>query len=137
MPDPASPLQVPSVLIIDDNIDAADSLARFLRIGAGFDVRVAYDGHSGFKSAVQQPPDVIVCDIGLPKLDGMQVARDLIAHLPVKPLLIGVTGYGGTYAETQAREAGFDFYLVKPADPFVIEKLIKCCDPSPPAALGK
>src|SRR6476469_7781426 len=73
-----------SVLVIDDNMDAADSLARFLRIGAGFDVRVAYDGQSGVKSAVQQPPDAVVCDIGLPRLDGKQVAKELIAQLPMK-----------------------------------------------------
>ena len=133
MTTPADP--VVSVLVIDDNKDTADSLARFLRLSAAFDVRVAYDGQTGLKSAVQKPPDVVVLDIGLPKLDGIKVARDLLGQLPVKPLLIAVTGYGGTYPESQAREAGFDFYLVKPADPLVVEKLIRCRDQSPRPSL--
>ena len=70
------------VLIIEDNVDAADTLARNLYRRAGFDVRVAYDGMAGLKSAVEQPPDAVVCDIGLPKIDGFQLARDLIAALP-------------------------------------------------------
>jgi CheY-like chemotaxis protein len=90
----ADPTPVVSVLVIDDNMDAADSLARYLRVGGGFDVRVAYDGQTGLRSPVQQPPDAIVCDIGLPKLDGLQFARELVASLPRKPLLIAVTGYG-------------------------------------------
>ena len=128
MADPSTSGPRASVLVIDDNMDAADSMARFLRIAAGFDVRVAYDGQTALKSAMQQPPDAIVCDIGLPKFDGMQFARELVAQLPVKPLLIAVTGYGGTFAEAQVREAGYDFYLVKPTDPFVIERLIQSHD---------
>jgi len=117
-----------SVLVIEDNMDSADSLARFLRLAAEFDVRVAYEGKTGVKAAVADPPDAVVCDIGLPKLDGFDVARDLIAALPVKPLLIGVTGYGDRDTEAKARAAGFDFFLAKPADPFVIERLIRCRD---------
>jgi len=120
----ADPNPRASVLIIDDNVDAADSLAKFLRVGIGADVRVAHDGEIGLKSAVQRPPDVIVCDIGLPRLDGLQFARQLASLLPEKPLLIAVTGYGGTYVESLARDAGFDHYFVKPADPAVIERLI-------------
>jgi CheY-like chemotaxis protein len=131
MADPA-PLSPPaSVLVIDDNTDSADSIARFLRIAAGFDVRVAYDGPTGLKMAVAQVPDAIVCDIGMPKLTGLQLARELVAQLPVKPLLIAFTGYGGQHPEAQARAAGFDYYLVKPADPFVIESLILLRDHRP------
>jgi CheY-like chemotaxis protein len=117
-----------SVLVVEDNIDSADSMARFLRLGAGFEVRVAYDGLAGLRTAVAHLPDAIVCDIGLPKLDGIELAKRLVAELPKKPLLIAITGYG-TLAEQQAREAGFDHYLVKPADPFVIEQLIRSRDP--------
>jgi len=115
-----------SVLVIDDNLDAADSMARFLRLGAGFEVNVAYDGQAGLRAAIKQPPDAVVCDIGMPKLDGIQLAKELIAHLPKKPLLIAVTAYPGEYPERQARLAGFDYYLTKPADPFVVERLINC-----------
>jgi CheY-like chemotaxis protein len=126
MADPSSSGSRPSVLVIDDNLDTADSMARFLRLGAGFEVRVAYDGQAGLRSAVKEPPDAIVCDIGMPKLDGIQLARELIAQLSAKPLLIAVTAFPGEYPERQARAAGFDFYLLKPADPFVIERLINC-----------
>jgi two-component system, sensor histidine kinase len=114
-----------SVLLIEDNMDVADSLARFLRIGAGFDVRVAYDGPSGLKAAVAKPPDAVVCDISLPKVNGLELAAELVAHLPAKPILIAVTAFSGEYPEAEARAAGFDYYLTKPADPFVIERLIQ------------
>jgi DNA-binding response OmpR family regulator len=113
------------VLVIEDNQDTADSIARFLRVGCGFDVRTTLDGEKGLKLALADPPDAIVCDIGLPRLNGLKVARELTDTLTTKPLLIAVTAYGGTYPEEMAREAGFDHYLVKPADPFRIEGLIQ------------
>jgi DNA-binding response OmpR family regulator len=116
---------VARVLIVEDNQDTADSMARFLRVGCGFEVRTALDGEKGLKLALADPPDAIVCDIGLPRLNGLQVARELTETLPRKPLLIAVTAYGGTYPEDMAREAGFDHYMVKPADPFEIEGLIQ------------
>ena len=122
MPAPASPSA--SVLVIEDNMDVADSITRFLRVGLGHEVRVAYDGASGLRMATADVPDAVVCDIAMPKLDGLKVAEEL-AKLTPRPLLIAVTGYGGQYPEARARAAGFDFYLVKPADPFVIEALIR------------
>jgi CheY-like chemotaxis protein len=121
-----TPLQsVPaSVLVIENSADVADSIARFLRVGAGHDVRVAYDGPSGIRMAVAELPDAVVCDIAMPRMDGLKVAKEL-SELRPRPLLIAVTGYAGEFPEAQAREAGFDFYLVKPADPFVIETLIQ------------
>jgi DNA-binding response OmpR family regulator len=114
-----------SVLLVEDNMDTADSLARFLRIAAGFDVRVAYDGQAGFRSAVKDPPDAVICDLGLPKVDGLQLAAELVAELDPKPLLIAFTAYTGEYTEAKARAAGFDHYVAKPADPFVLERLIQ------------
>jgi DNA-binding response OmpR family regulator len=120
-----SPTAAPpiSVLVIEDVMDTADSLARFLRVGAGLDVRVAYNGEAGVKLAFADPPAAVVCDIGLPRLNGLKVAGEL-AELKPRPLLIAVTAYGGVYTEDLARAAGFDHYLVKPADPFEIERLI-------------
>ncbi|HKB01040.1 MAG TPA: response regulator [Gemmataceae bacterium] len=114
-----------SVLIVEDNRDAAESLGRFLRLGCGYRVRLAYDGEQGLRSALAEPPDAIVCDINLPKKDGFGVARDLVESLPVKPLLIAVTAFSGDYPLAQAEAAGFDHYLVKPADPFAIEAFIE------------
>jgi len=75
--------------------------------------------------AVNDPLSVVVCDISLPKLDGLQVAEQLICRLGEKPLLIAVTAFSGNYPEASARSAGFDHYLTKPADTFAIEILIR------------
>ena len=123
MSDPSTAIPPISVLVIEDLTDTADSLARFLHLGTGVEVRVAYNGETGVKMAFADPPDVVVCDIGLPRLNGLRVAGEL-AELKPRPLLIAVTAYGGVYTEELARAAGFDHYLVKPADPFEIERLI-------------
>ena len=113
-----------SVLVIDDNMDTADSLARFLRVALGYDVRVAYDGPAGVRMAGEFGPDAVVCDIAMPKLSGLGVAAAL-SQMDPKPLLIAVTAFAAEFPEAAARAAGFDFYLAKPADPFVIDALIQ------------
>jgi DNA-binding response OmpR family regulator len=113
-----------SVLVIEDNIDVADSTARFLRVAAGFAVQVAYDGMSGLRMALADSPVAVVCDISLPRMHGLDVGRQL-ARLSPRPLLIAVTAFDRAYSEDVARAAGFDHYLVKPADPFKIEQLIR------------
>jgi len=114
-----------SVLIIEDNADVADSLARFLRIGCGYEVSTAPDGLKGVRAALQHPPDVAIVDIGLPKKNGILVGEELIESLPDRPLLIAVTGYGDATTRALAEDAGFDHFLIKPADPFAIEELIE------------
>jgi DNA-binding response OmpR family regulator len=123
MAEPSPPL---SVLVIDDHMDAADSTARFLRVAAGFTVAVAYDGDTGLKRAAADPPDAVVCDVSLPRVHGLEVGRRL-SRLNPRPLLIAVTAYDGAYSAELAYAAGFDCYLVKPADPFLIENLIRGC----------
>jgi DNA-binding response OmpR family regulator len=114
-----------SVLIIEDDADTADSLAHFLRLGCGYTVGMARDGLTGIRMAVAGQPDVVVCDIGLPKRNGLLVAEELAESLPHRPLLIAVTGYGEQVSQGLAEAAGFDHYLVKPADPFRIVALIE------------
>ena len=114
-----------SVLIIEDNQDVADSLARFLRIGCGYDVATEIDGVRGVRAARENPPDVLIIDIGLPKKNGILVAEELIESLPDRPLVVAVTGYGDATTRALAEEAGFDHFLTKPADPFAIEALIE------------
>ena len=87
-------------------------------------MRVAYDGLSGIRMAVAEAPEAVVCDLAMPRLDGLTVAREL-AGLTPRPLLIAVTGFSGRVPEAEAKAAGFDFYLAKPADPSVIETLIR------------
>jgi DNA-binding response OmpR family regulator len=112
-----------SVLIVEDQPDVAESLQVFLALAGGHDVSVAADGETGVDMAVTRPPDAVVCDIGLPKKDGFQVARELAARLPSTPLLIAFTGYSGL--EGRAREAGFHHYFVKPADPVRLDALLQ------------
>jgi DNA-binding response OmpR family regulator len=115
-----------SILVIEDLADAADSLARFLRVACGYEVSVASDGARGVRTALATHPDVVVSDIGLPKLNGLDVARALSKDQQgYRPLLIAVTAYGRKYPEEEAVAAGFDHYLVKPADPFQIEFLVE------------
>jgi DNA-binding response OmpR family regulator len=132
-PEPVS--KPASILVIDDNMDTADSLARFLRIAIGHKVRVAYDGPTGIRLAGEIGPDVVICDIAMPKLSGLGVATAL-GNMNPKPLLIAVTAFAGEFPEAKAKEAGFDFYLAKPADPFVIDALIQNRDrrPASPAS---
>jgi two-component system, sensor histidine kinase len=118
-----APTRPVSVLVVEDNMDTADSIARFLRVAAGFDVKVAYDGAAGVKAALADRPAVVVCDISLPRLNGLQVAGQL-SDLKPRPLLVAVTAYDGAYTGELAYAAGFDHYFVKPADPFAIETII-------------
>jgi len=117
--------RIVSVLIVEDDLDTADSLARFLRIGCGYIVDTASDGLKGLRMAVTGQPDVVICDIGLPKRNGLLVAEELAEALARRPLLIAVTGHGDQVSRSLAETAGFDHYLLKPADPFQIEAIIE------------
>jgi len=102
---------------VDDNLDAADTVAMFLRID-GHVVLTARDGQEALSCAAAFAPDVVVLDIGLPLLDGYAVARGL-RQLPQTQhaLLIALTGYGQKGDQLQAQQSGFDRHLIKPADP--------------------
>jgi len=105
------------VLIVEDNRDAADTLADLLRI-FGYEVRVAYDGATGVEAAHLFHPETILCDLGLPGLDGYEVARQLRGDAGTAGIrLIAITGYGAEPDVQRAQEAGFDEHLVKPVDP--------------------
>jgi DNA-binding response OmpR family regulator len=121
----ASPVRTASVLIIEDNLDTAESLARFLRLGCGFRVSIATDGVKGLNAARADRPDVVICDLGLPKRNGLLVGEQILDSVDPRPLLIAVTGYGDPATRDLAARAGFDHYLTKPADPFEIESLIE------------
>lgn len=101
-------------LVVDDNADGAEGLALTLQM-AGHEAQVAYDGPSALILAGQTPPDVVVLDIGLPGLDGYEVARRLRSELGLtQARLIALTGYGQEKDRQCSREAGFDHHLVKP-----------------------
>ncbi|ANH67941.1 response regulator [Mitsuaria sp. 7] len=113
------------VMVVDDNRDAADSMAVFLEL-AGFETTVQLDGPSALDAATSWAPQVVLLDIGLPGLDGYEVARRL-RTLPggTDWLLIALTGYGQQDDRRRAHEAGFDVHLVKPADPDAVVELIQ------------
>ena len=102
------------VLVVDDNVDAAVMLHELLA-GMGHELAVAHDGLAALELATSFRPDVAVLDIGLPVMDGYELARKLREQLgPEKLRLIAVTGYGQDSDRARAREAGFDHHLIKP-----------------------
>ncbi|HEV7915587.1 MAG TPA: response regulator [Albitalea sp.] len=112
------------VLLIDDNIDAAESLAQLLAL-SGHDARTAIDGPQGLRLAAAFQPEVVFCDLGLPGMNGYEVAREL-RSLPfgADMILAALTGYGQPGDREKTARAGFDAHLVKPVDPSVIESFL-------------
>jgi CheY-like chemotaxis protein len=110
------------VLVIEDNVDAAETLAEILEL-SGHRVRLAYDGTIGIQMARELKPEVVLCDIGLPDVNGYEVARTLRAEQSLRSTrLIAVTGYAQYADKQKAVDAGFDAHLTKPPD---LDKLIK------------
>jgi CheY-like chemotaxis protein len=104
-----------TVLIVEDNFDAAESLAEVLAM-EGHRVEVASDGRSGIAKARARPPEVIVCDIGLPDVDGYELARTLRADPALRATrLIALSGYAQPEDRERARAAGFELHFPKPA----------------------
>ena len=112
------------VLVVDDNRDAADSLVMLLELG-GHRVTVAYSAPDALKSAPELKPSVILMDIGLPEVDGCEVARRMRRMPELTGVrLIALTGYGSDEDRRRTREAGFDLHLVKPVDLDDLEKAV-------------
>jgi CheY-like chemotaxis protein len=112
------------VLVVDDNVDAAESIAMILRV-SGYDVRCVYDGRSVLQAAKNYRPDVIVLDIGLPGLSGYDVARQLREETDFRRTpLVAVTGYGQDEDRLRSQEAGFDYHLTKPVDPEALQAFV-------------
>ncbi len=112
------------VLVVEDNRDTADLLATYLR-SKGHTVYVAYDGTAGFHAAVRERPEVIICDIGLPGMDGYELASTLKKAAELQGCkLVAVTGYGEPRDRERGHNAGFQHYIVKPADPEEIARLV-------------
>jgi PAS domain S-box-containing protein len=113
------------ILVVDDNVDAAESLSRLLRMQA-HEVRVEYDGLAALAAAREMNPDVVLLDIGLPKMDGLEVARILRARVDgPRPLLVALTGFGQAKDRASTAAAGFDHHLTKPVDPNLLQSLMQ------------
>jgi CheY-like chemotaxis protein len=113
------------LLLVEDDADTAASFALLLQL-LGHEVQVARDGPEALLQAEDNPPDVVLLDIGLPGMDGWQVARRL--HLIAggrTPLLVAITGYGQEADRERSRQAGIHLHLLKPLDPSELEELLR------------
>ena len=118
------------VLIVDDIPDVADVLKMLLDL-EGFDTQVAYAGPAALKIAREFKPDVVMCDIGLPGMDGHEIARRLRSDPTIVPAtLIALTGWGAESEMRRTRESGFDFHLVKPVDANALMELLSKVEPA-------
>lgn len=121
------------VLVVDDNRDAASSLRALLEL-AGHDVREAHGGQEGLRVAFEFEPDVILLDIGMPGMNGLEVAREIRKQaIGARVRLIAVTGWGQAQDRQLTREAGFDFHLTKPVDHAELAALLSIAFPPVPA----
>jgi signal transduction histidine kinase len=112
------------ILIVDDNEDSALSLALMLQI-MGHDTRTAHDGLAALAAAEEFRPEVVLLDIGLPRLNGYDVCRRLRGSAwGLKMVIIALTGWGQEDDKRRSKEAGFNFHMVKPIDPADLEKLL-------------
>ena len=112
------------ILIIEDNVDAAQTLADLLELN-GHEVQIAYSGTEGVETAAKFQPEIVLCDIGLPGMSGWEVARTLRA-LPATAAsrLIAISGYGALEDRRQSTDAGFEAHLTKPVDVDALEALL-------------
>jgi CheY-like chemotaxis protein len=112
------------VLVIEDNVDAANALRNVLEL-AGHHAEVAYNGPDGVARARASAPDVVFCDIGLPTMDGYEVARTLRAQPELgRVKLVAVSGYGAPEDLARARVAGFDLHVTKPVSIVRLEEVL-------------
>jgi PAS domain S-box-containing protein len=123
-PPVATPLTPRSILIVDDNVDAADSLAMLLRL-SGHQVWTAYGGLAALEAAKSHRPQVVLLDIGLPGMDGYEVAARLRRDsTSVSITLVALTGFGQEDDRRKTHAAGFDYHLVKPVSPGELAQLL-------------
>ncbi len=116
--EPGSPAPSTSrqVLIVDDNVLSAETLALLIGL-SGHEAHVAHSGFAALEAAEAYHPDVVLLDIGLPGMDGYEVARCLRRNQAHRStLIVAVTGYGQDEDRRKSKEAGFDHHLVKPLD---------------------
>jgi CheY-like chemotaxis protein len=119
---PAGPIRI---LIVEDNQDAAESLRDLLEL-YGCTVEAARSGLEALDAARRYLPEVVLCDLGLPGMDGYQVAAALRQDpLTAKARLIAISGYGQEEAQRRSREAGFDLHLTKPIDFDELQRLLE------------
>jgi CheY-like chemotaxis protein len=112
------------VLVVDDNADAAESLASLLEL-SGHETRVANDGEAAVRAAHEFRPEIVFLDIGMPGKDGYEVARELRDSADTRDVvLVALTGWGAKDDRARSRQAGFDHHLTKPAGLAAVDGLL-------------
>jgi signal transduction histidine kinase/CheY-like chemotaxis protein len=123
---PRPPMRACRILVADDNPDAVEMLNLMLSLH-GHDVTVASDGVVAVSLATALKPQIAFIDIGMPRMDGYEAARQIRQALGLSVVLVALTGWGQDEDKRRSREAGFDHHLTKPPDPEVLERLISEC----------
>jgi CheY-like chemotaxis protein len=119
------------VLVVDDNRDAAESLGLLLGL-LGAEVHVAHDGPGALEAFRAHGPSLVLLDLGMPGMDGYEVARRLRAERGGESVAIAaLTGWGQDEDRSRTREAGFDHHLVKPADLEALQRLLRAAGAAP------
>lgn len=119
------------VLVIDDNVDATEALRAVLELD-GYEIDVAHDGRRGVQRARAFAPDIVLCDIGLPDMDGYEVARTLRGDPELGcARLVALTGYGAPEDVARSRAAGFDAHITKPVGTDALERVLSTLEPPP------
>jgi CheY-like chemotaxis protein len=125
------------VLVADDNVDAAETLAALLS-HMGHTVTQVHDGEAAVMAAAQTHPQVVILDIGMPRLNGYDACRRILQQSPMPaPLMVALTGWGQDEDLAQSRSAGFDRHLVKPVEADALEELLAKWRDSGPSAAGE
>jgi CheY-like chemotaxis protein len=115
------------ILIVDDSVDGAETLAELLQLW-GYEARAVFDGEAGIMEAARFRPDVALLDIGLPGMDGYELARRLGGDREAGgPLLVALTGFGQEEDRRRSHEAGFALHLTKPVDLNELQRLLAAC----------
>ena len=131
---PSSPAPVPKtrprrILVVDDERDAADALRLLLEL-EGDDVRAAYSAPAALAEARRDPPELVICDITMPGMDGHAFARSVRADPALRRVvLLALTGHGSREVVARTREAGFDGYLLKPIKHDALRNMIESTCP--------
>jgi CheY-like chemotaxis protein len=113
-----------NILVVDDHVDTAECLGLLLKMH-GHRVRTFEDGQAALQAARSSQPDALLTDIGMPGMDGWQLAKQLRGLCRNKPFLIAITAYGDAAARKRSEEDGFDYHLVKPVDPTYLLELLE------------
>ena len=124
----ASSASARDILVIEDNDDARETLCILLQM-SGHRVEMASEGVTGLEKALALQPEIVLVDVGLPRLDGYEIARRIRASRGLRqPFLVAITGYGASEDRQRALDAGFDVHVVKPVDPVALATIVAAAD---------